>query len=111
MVDRKKGVDTDDFDYNDTPTPIKPNYTGEEFSELLFSLFDLIDDYAKENNISNEFDRQENDYFTQDKYCVKIYDKYYSIRLVVGQGSYVRFETLKEDKVYDYVDYKDIVIN
>ena len=57
LVRKQRAVDDWDYEYNDDP--IKPDYTGEEFSELLTSLFDLIDDYAKEYNICNEFDIQD----------------------------------------------------
>ena len=108
LVRKQRAVDDWDYEYNDDP--IKSDYTGEEFSELLTSLFDLIDDYAKEYNICNEFDIQENDYFTQDKYCVKINNEFYSIKLVVGQGSFVRFEKIEDNKGCEYIDYKDISI-
>lgn len=108
LVRKQRAVDDWDYEYNDDP--IKPDYTGEEFSELLTSLFDLIDDYAKEHNICNEFDIQENDYFAQDKYCVKINNEFYSIKLVVGQGSFVRFEKIEDNKGCEYIDYKDISI-
>ena len=52
--------------------------------------------YAKENNMPNGFDINEDDYFTCDKYCVKIKNNFSSIKLVVGQGSYIRIEKIED---------------
>lgn len=100
-----KTVDSDTYIYDDKK--IQPNYTGEEFSELLYSLYDIIDEYAKENNIVGYVDIE---YFTEEKYYLKIKDKYYSIELVVGQGSYVRMELLEKEENIAYIDYEDILI-
>lgn len=99
-----KSVDSDTYIYDDKK--IQSNYTGEEFSKLLYSLFDVVDNYAKENNVSSEIDCG---YFTEEKYCLKIKDKYYSIELIVGQGSYVRMEVLENKEKLEYINYEDIL--
>ena len=97
-------LDSDEYE----DIPIQPNYSGEDFDELLNSFFTFIDEYAKENNIPNGFDINKDDYFTSDKYCVKIKNNFYSIKLVVGQGSYVRIEKIKDNKGYEFITYENI---
>ena len=106
LLDEELILDSDEYEYEDTP--IQPNYSGEDFDELLNSFFTFIDEYAKENNIDNEFDINEDDYFTHDKYCVKIKNNFYSIKLVVGQGSYVRIEKIEDNKGYEFITYENI---
>ena len=106
LLDEELILDSDEYECEDTP--IQPNYSGEDFDELLNSFFTFIDDYAKENNITNEFDINEDDYFTTDKYCVKIKNNFYSIKLVVGQGSYVRIEKIEDNKGYEFITYENI---
>ena len=106
LLDEELILDSDEYEYEDTP--IQPNYSGEDFDELLNSFFTFIDEYAKENNIDNEFDINEYDYFTHDKYCVKIKNSFYSIKLVVGQGSFVRIEEIEDNKGYEFITYENI---
>ena len=97
-------LDSDEYE----DIPIQPNYSGEDFDELLYSFFMFIDEYAKENDIANEFDIDEDEYFNCDKYCVKIKNNFYSIQLVVGQGSYVRIEKIEDNKGYEFITYENI---
>ena len=106
LLDEELILDSDEYEYEDTP--IQPNYSGEDFDELLNSFFMFIDEYAKENDIANEFDIDEDDYFNCDKYCVKIKNNFYSIQLVVGQGSYVRIEKIEDNKGYEFITYENI---
>ena len=106
LLDEELILDSDEYEYEDTP--IQPNYSGEDFDELLNSFFTFIDEYAKENDIANEFNINEDDYFTCDKYCVKIKNNFYSIKLVVGQGSYVRIEKIEDNKGYEFITYENI---
>ena len=106
LLDEELILDSDEYEYEDTPT--QPNYSGEDFDELLKSFFTFIDEYAKENNIPNGFDINEDDYFTTDKYCVKIKNNFYSIKLVVGQGSFVRIEKIEDNKGYEFITYENI---
>ena len=106
LLDEELILDSDEYEYEDTP--IQPNYSGEDFDELLKSFFTFIDEYAKENNIPNGFDINEDDYFTTDKYCVKIKNNFYSIKLVVGQGSFVRIEKIEDNKGYEFITYENI---
>ena len=104
LLDEELILDSDEYE----DTPIQPNYSGEDFDELLNSFFTFIDEYAKENDIANEFNINEYDYFTHDKYCVKIKNNFYSIKLVVGQGSYVRIEKIEDNKGYEFITYENI---
>ena len=106
LLDEELILDSDEYEYEDTP--IQPNYSGEDFDELLNSFFMFIDEYAKENDIANEFDIDEDEYFNCDKYCVKIKNNFYSIQLVVGQGSYVRIEKIEDNKGYEFTTYENI---
>ena len=106
LLDENLILDSDEYEYDDTP--IQPNYSGEDFDELLNSFFSFIDEYAKENNIPNGFDINEDDYFTTDKYCVKIKNNFYSIKLVIGQGSFVRIEKIEDNKGYEFITYENI---
>ena len=106
LLDEELILDSDEYEYEDTP--IQPNYSGEDFDELLNSFFMFIDEYAKENDIANKFDIDEDEYFNCDKYCVKIKNNFYSIQLVVGQGSYVRIEKIEDNKGYEFITYENI---
>lgn len=102
MLENRKRVDSDDFIYNDDD--IKHVCSGEEFSKLTHPLFDLIDNYAKENDKSNCFNLLDEDYFTSNSYSLKIKDIYYQVKLIVGQGSFVRINktNLNEIKIKDF---------
>ena len=48
------------------------------------------------------------EHYNCDKYCVKIKNNFYSIQLVVGQGSYVRIEKIEDNKGYELITYENI---
>ena len=48
------------------------------------------------------------EHYNCDKYCVKIKNNFYSIQLVVGQGSYVRIEKIEDNKGYEFITYENI---
>lgn len=102
-----KYVDSDSFYYNeDKSSP----YSYREFENYLSSLYDIVNLYAKTNFIPDEFNLGEEDYFTENSYCLKINKCFYCIKLVVGQGSYISFELIDSNNDYAYIDY-DLMIN
>lgn len=101
-VDKEKRVLSDDFYYNEDKC--KP-YTFREFESYLYSLYDIVDDYANKNFVYNGFNLTKEDYFTESSYCLKIKDKFYKIELVIGQGSYICFGLTNNNKNISYVDY------
>ncbi|MFR2890254.1 MAG: hypothetical protein ACLTDM_18880 [Clostridium butyricum] len=101
-------VFSDDFYYNEEKCKL---YTFREFESYLYSLYDMVDDYAKKNFIYDKFNIADDNIFTDKSYCLKIKNKFYAIELVVGQGSFVRFELVADNNSVSYVDYDLMVIN
>ena len=100
---------SDDFYYNECGC--KP-YTFREFESYLYSLYDIVHDYAKRNFVDNNFLLTNEDIFSEYSYCVKIKDKFYHIELVSGQGSFIRFELVEnETDIVSYVDYDLMMSN
>lgn len=108
FVSNNKVVMSDDFYYDEEKC--KP-YTFREFENHLYSLYDMVNDYAQKNFISDRFNIADDDIFTDKSYCLKIKNKFYAIELVVGQGSFVRFELVADNNSVSYVDYDLMVIN
>lgn len=77
----------------------------------MYSLYDMVNDYAQNNFIFDGFNIANDDIFTDKSYCLKIKNKFYAIELVVGQGSFVRFELVDDNNGVSYVDYDLMVIN
>lgn len=109
LVKVYKQIDSESSYFTDDK--IKNNYSYEEFSNLLFSLFELIGDYAKEINFDNNLEKEEDYEFISREYPVRIYNNYYLISLIMGQGSLVKLELLNKEDVDKYIDYNNIPIS
>ena len=83
-------------------------YSYRDFEKYLFSLYDAVENYANENYIQSI----ENLYEYNDYFVLKYKDRFYSIECISGQGSFIRFECLKDfDTNNDYIDYKLMINN
>lgn len=107
-VDANERVLSDSFYYEEENC--KP-YTYREFENYLESLYDAVNAYGQKNLVNNRFDIQEDDYFTEHSYCIKIKDKFYQIELVTGQGSYIGFRLVNHPNIESYVDYELMMNN
>lgn len=108
FVSNNKVVMSDDFYYDEEKC--KP-YTFREFENHLYSLYDMVNDYAQKNFISDRFNIADDNIFTDKCYCLKIKNNFYAIELVVGQGSFVRFELVDNNNNISYVDYDLMIVN
>lgn len=109
FVSKNVVVFSDDFYYDEKRC--EP-YDFREFEGYLYSLYDIVNDYAQNNFIFDRFNIADDDIFTDKSYCLKIKNKFYAIELVVGQGSFIRFELVdNNNNGVSYVDYDLMVIN
>ena len=96
---------SDSFYYNEEDCS---PYSYRDFEKYLFSLYDAVENYANENYIQSI----ENLYEYNDYFVLKYKDRFYSIECISGQGSFIRFECLKDfDANNDYIDYKLMINN
>ena len=68
-IDTNKRVMSDDFYYEEEKC--KP-YRFREFESYLYSLYDIVDEYATENFVYDRFELSEEDMFSDKSYCLKI---------------------------------------
>lgn len=104
-IDINNVVCSDSFYYNeDDCSP----YNYRDFEKYLFSLYDAVEKYANENYIQII----EDPYEYSNYFVLKYKDRYYSIECIYGQGSFVRFECLKDFSTnIDCVDYELMINN
>lgn len=99
---------SDSFVYDDEP--IRLSYTGEEFEQLIFSLYDIVSEYVQKHEIINNIPLTMDDYFVEEKCYLKIKEEhYYLLELVVGQGSFVRLKKIDGCDSINFVSYEDMI--
>lgn len=87
-------------------TSEKISYEYREFKKsYLHLLSNKVVQYATENYIDSQVNVDCTDIFTQSSCVLKIKNKFYLIQSMVGQGSLVYFEYLKDSNYQSYVDY------
>lgn len=99
-VDGNGAISSEEFLYDRCS-----EFSSEKFDELLFALWDKINNYGVKNHLS-AYRFQEDLMFIQGCYYLKIKEKFYLIECLEGQGTAIVLTRIDNIGDYPFVDYE-----